>query len=149
MRKAYPKLKILLDHVNEATEEFTKICDKEIAVYMVLQDFSSRGTAEETLKMEMKFPHAFSGDTLSFCKSVLGRTDGVTLDAINKEIGTHKSEMVAAYEKTYRDLLQLKGQTFEAVNMEIQKNANDILRFGRKKQCRHLNGPEKGEEKAS
>ena len=100
---------------------------------MVLQDFSSRGTAEETLKMEMKFPHAFSGDTLSFCKSVLGRTDGVTLDAINKEIGTHKSEMVAAYEKTYRDLLQLKGQTFEAVNMEIQKNANDILRFGRKK----------------
>lgn len=38
---SYPKLKILLDHVNEATEEFTKICDKEIAVYMVLQDFSS------------------------------------------------------------------------------------------------------------
>lgn len=98
--------------------------------------------------MEMKFPHAFSEDMLSFCKSVLGRTDRVTLDAINKEIGMHK-EMVAVYEKTYRNLLQLKGQTFEVINMEIQKNANDILRFGRKKQCRNLNGPEKGEEKAS
>lgn len=38
--------------------------------------------------------------------------------------------MVSAYETKYRDLLQLKGQTFEAINAEIQKKADSILLLG-------------------
>ena len=121
----YPKVKVLLDHVNNATEEFSGICDKEIAEYVMLQNFYNIGKPEKILKSEIKRPHAFSEDKLSFCKSIIDKTNEVTFDTINKDIGTYNGEMVAAYEKTYRALLQLKGQTFETVNMEIQKNAND------------------------
>lgn len=121
----YPKVKVLLDHVNNATEEFSGICDKEIAEYVMLQNFYNIGKPEKILKSEIKRPHAFSEDELSFCKSIIDKTNEVTFDTINKDIGTYNGEMVAAYEKTYRALLQLKGQTFETVNMEIQKNAND------------------------
>lgn len=38
--------------------------------------------------------------------------------------------MVSAYETKYRDLLQLKGQTFEVINAETRKKADSILLFG-------------------
>mgnify|MGYP007020133841 FL=1 len=41
----YPKVKGLIDHVNESTEEFSQICDKEIAIYKSLQNFCARKTA--------------------------------------------------------------------------------------------------------
>ena len=38
-------------------------------------------------------------------------------------------ELACAYEKTYKSLLQLKGQTFEAIDVEMQKRANSLLDF--------------------
>ena len=64
-------------------------------------------------------------------------------DDIWNDIGSSNGEMAAAYEQVYRNLLALKGQTFDAIYTNIRKEANEILRFGGKSQCRHLNGSEK------
>lgn len=128
----YPKVKELIDRISNSIEEYVEICEKGIAVYKSLQNFCGRTTAEETLRMEAEHPNAFPENTLSFCRKILDSTDGITLDDINRDISACNKEMVSAYETTRRNLLQLKGQTFEAINMETQKIADSILRFGGK-----------------
>lgn len=128
----YPKVKELIDRISNSIEEYVEICEKGIAVYKSLQNFCGRTTAEETLRMEAEHPNAFPENTLSFCRKILDSTDGITLDDINRDISACNKEMVSAYETTHRNLLQLKGQTFEAINMETQKIADSILRFGGK-----------------
>ena len=129
----YPKVKVLIDRISNSIEEYAKICEKEIAVYQNLQDFCGRTTAEETLRMEAEHPNAFPENTLSFCRKILDSTDGITLDDIKRDISACNEEMVSAYETTHRNLLQLKGQMFESINMETQKIADSILRFGGKR----------------
>lgn len=123
----YPKVKVLLDCIHSATEEFSQRSDKEISAYARLRDYTSRKVADDTQKMENEHPHAFSEDTLSFCRSILEGTDGVTFDSINEDIASSNKEMISAYETTYKNLLQLKGQTFEAIAKEMQKKADQIL----------------------
>lgn len=127
----YPKVKELIDSVNKSTEEFSQICDKEIAIYMSLQSLSERKNAEDMLKLEAEHPHSFSDEEILFCHKIIDKTTGVTLDTLNKNIAVANSEMVSAYETTYRNLLQIKRQTFETIGIEIQKKADHILRFGK------------------
>lgn len=123
----YPKVKELLERISQSAEEFIRICGKEVAIYMMLRDFSGRNTAKDTLKTETGYPNLFSEDTLIFCRTLLDKTDGVTLDSFNEDIAAANRELACAYEKTYKSLLQLKGQTFEAINVEMQKKANRLL----------------------
>lgn len=126
----YPKVKELIDSVNKSTEEFSQICDKEIAIYKSLQNFSARKTAEDTLKMEAECPHSFPSDTLLFCHEIIDKSVGITLDTLNESIAAANQELVSAYETTYRNLLQLKRQIFETIGIETQEKADHILRFG-------------------
>lgn len=123
----YPKVKALLDQINESTEHFSAICDKEITAYRRLQDLSNRTAAENALKTEAIYPNSFPKDTLAFCRTTLNNTAGMTVDALTKDIAEINQEMVSAYEQMYRSLLQLKGQTFEAITMEIQQKADQII----------------------
>lgn len=125
----YPKVKELLERISQSAEEFIRIFDKEVAIYMMLRDFSGRNTAKDTLKTETGYPNLFSEDTLIFCRTLLDKTDGVTLDGLNEDIAAANRESTCAYEKTYKSLLQLKGQTFEAIDVEMQKRANSLLDF--------------------
>lgn len=129
----YPKVKELIDRVNKSTEEFSRICDKEIAIYKSLQNISARKTVEDTLKMEAKRPHSFPSDTLLFCHEIIDKSVGITLDTLNESIAAANQELVSAYETTYRNLLQLKRQTFETIGIEIQEKADHILRFSKTK----------------
>ena len=126
----YQKVKTLLEHANQATEEFSHICDEEIAIYERLLSFSGRQTAERTVEMEAAHPASFSEDTLTFCRTIIDKTNGITLDALTKELAASNEKMVSAYETKYRDLLQLKRQTFEVINAETRKKADSILLFG-------------------
>lgn len=125
----YPKVKELLERISQSAEEFIRNFDKEVAIYMMLRDFSGRNTAKDTLKTETGYPNLFSEDTLIFCRTLLDKTDGVTLDGLNEDIAAANRELACAYEKTYKSLLQLKGQTFEAIDVEMQKRANSLLDF--------------------
>jgi uncharacterized membrane protein len=129
----YPKVKKLIDSVNRSTEEFSQICDKEIAIYKSLQNFSARKTAEDTLKMDAEHPNYFSDDTILSCQKIIDDTNGVPLDTLSKSIAAANQELVSAYETTYRNLLQLKCQIFETIGIEIQEKADHILRFGKTK----------------
>ena len=126
----YQKVKTLLERANQATEEFSHICDEEIAIYERLLSFSGRQTAERTVEMEAAHPASFSEDTLTFCRTIIDKTNGITLDALTKELAASNKKMVSAYETKYRDLLQLKRQTFEVINAETRKKADSILLFG-------------------
>ena len=126
----YQKVKTLLERANQATEEFSHICDEEIAIYERLLSFSGRQTAERTVEMEAAHPASFSEDTLTFCRTIIDKTNGITLDALTKELAASNEKMVSAYETKYRDLLQLKRQTFEVINAETRKKADSILLFG-------------------
>lgn len=125
----YPKVKELLERISQSAEEFIRICGKEAAIYMMLRDFSGRNTAKDTLKTETGYPNLFSEDTLIFCRTLLDKTDGVTLGGLNEDIAAANRELACAYEKTYKSLLQLKGQVFEAIDVEMQKRANSLLDF--------------------
>ena len=126
----YQKVKTLLERANQATEEFSHICDEEIAIYERLLSFSGRQTAERTVEMETAHPASFPEDTLTFCRTIIDKTNGITLDALTKELADSNEKMVSAYETKYRDLLQLKRQTFEVINAETRKKADSILLFG-------------------
>ena len=129
----YPKVKKLIDEINKASEQFSQIVQEEIAAYSELRDFLSRDTAKKTIDMEAAYPHSFPTETLSYCEQILNKTNGLRLEDMQNAIGRLDEKMAEAYQSTYRNLLQLKGSTFEEINAEIQKNADGILHLWGKK----------------
>lgn len=123
----YPKVKKLIDEINKASELFFQIGQEEITAYSELRDFMSRDTAKKTIDMEAVYPHSFPMETLSYCEQILNKTNGLRLKDIQNTIGQLNEKMVEAYQNTYRNLLQLKGSTFEGINVETQKKADSIL----------------------
>lgn len=95
------------------------------------RDFSHRCKTKQTLEMEAERPGAFDEDTLMACKAILEKTSHTSLDSISHNIMRLRSKMCSEYQTTYRGLLQLKGQTFHAIYVEIQKNADRLLHFGK------------------
>ncbi len=129
----FPKVKNLLDQIMQASNSFSTICEKEIKAYRGIKDLKARRTALETTELEKKYPNSFSTGVLVYCTEVLERTKDLKYDDIWNDIGSSNGEMAAAYEQVYRNLLALKGQTFDAIYTSIRKEANEILRFGGKR----------------
>lgn len=127
----FPKVKNLLDQIMQASNSFSTICEKEIKAYKEIKDLKARRTALETTELEKKYPNSFSTGVLVYCTGVLERTEDLKYDDIWNDIGSSNDEMAAAYEQVYRNLLALKGQTFDVIYTNIRREANEILRFGR------------------
>lgn len=127
----YPHVKTLIDAINKASETFCAITEEIISACTMQRDFSHRDMAEQTLRMEAKSPGSFDEDTLIDCKAILEKTSHTSLDSINHNIMCLRGKMCSEYQTTYRERLQLKGQTFYAVHAEIQKNADRLLHFGK------------------
>lgn len=129
----FPKVKNLLDQIMQASNSFSTICEKKIKAYKEIKDIKAKPTALETIELEKKYPNSFSTGVLVYCTEVLERTKDLKYDDIWNDIGSSNGEMAAAYEQVYRNLLALKGQTFDAIYTSIRKEANEILRFGGKR----------------
>ena len=123
----YPKVESLVNGINSAIEQFDKIAQEQVEAYSKLSNLLSIDTAKKTLDMEASFPGSFPVDTLSFCQKILNDTKGLCKEDIIKAIGQLREKMAMAYQSTYRNLLQLKGSTFEQINTDIQKRADAIL----------------------
>lgn len=128
----FPKVKKLVEEINKASESFFQICQEEVAAYSKLRDFLSRDTAMQAIEMEMKYPGSFSPENLSNCRRILSETCEFRIEDIQNTISQVNGKMTSAYETAYRSLLQLKGITFETINLNIQKEADGILRLWRK-----------------
>lgn len=128
----FPKVKILVEEIDKASEKFFQICQEEVAAYSKLRDFLSRDTAIQTTNMEMKYPGSFSPENLSTCRRILAETCEFRMEDIQNTIRQVNEKMISVYETVYRSLLQLKGRTFETINLDIQKEADSILHLWRK-----------------
>ena len=83
--------------------------------------------------IEKEKPDSFSEEDLEFCEEILNKTKDIRMQDILHTIGQLNKQMIEQYNDQYRSLLQLKGATFEQINMEIQENADSILHIWKKK----------------
>lgn len=136
----YPKVKSLIDAIISFSEKIGQITEKEVEVYSKLQNFNNRESAQKTVDIESKSPHSIPEEILSFSEKVLEGTEETHYEDIQLTIKELNEQMVTAYQNTYLPLLQLKGMTFEAINIQIQKESDSILHLWRKSKCPPSNG---------
>lgn len=139
----YPKVKRLIDGIAEFVKQVDPIFQEEIKEYSKTRDLSGRSNAERILAMEMRNPNSFSSEDIAFSEKLLQNTSNVNLNDILETISKLNEDIIAIYHNVYRPLLQLKGSTFEIINTETQKEADNILRVWGRKPCPPLNGSEK------
>ena len=141
--KDYPKVKGLIDGIAALVEQVEPILQKEVKEYTKTRDLSGRNNAETILAIAAQNPNAFPKENIDFSKKIIENTSGVQLDDIVETINKLHGEMISIYHNVYHPLLQLKGSTFETINTETQKEADNILRIWGIKPCPPLNGSEK------
>ena len=138
--KDYPKVKGLIDGIAALVEQVEPILQKEVKEYTKTRDLSGRNNAETILAIAAQNPNAFPKENIDFSKKIIENTSGVQLDDIVETINKLHGEMISIYHNVYHPLLQLKGSTFETINTETQKEADNILRIWGRKPCPPLNG---------
>lgn len=129
----YLKVKALIDQIINVSNQFSQLADEEIDIYRKLRTFNSRNIAQQTIDMEAKYPGSFQADKLSFCRELLNDTDSLSYEMFSHDIGVINEKLIASYESSYRPLLALKRKTFEEIDNEVQKDADRILNFWRKR----------------
>lgn len=139
----YPKVKGLIGGITALIEQVEPILQEEVAEYTKTRDLASRDNAEKVLSIAAQNPNAFPRETLDFSKKIIENTNGLQLDDIVEAINKLNEKIISIHNDYYRPLLQLKGSTFEIINTETQKEADNILRIWGRKPCPPLNGSEK------
>lgn len=129
----YLKVKTLIDQIITASNQFSQLADEEIDIYRKLIAFNGRTLAQQTIDMEAKCPGSFQADKLSFCRELLNDTDSLSYEMFSHDIGVINEKLITSYESSYRPLLALKRKTFEEIDNEVQKDADRILNFWRKR----------------
>lgn len=125
----YPKVKELINAISVFSEQVNQITQKRVEAYSKLRACNIKDEVQKAVDMETKCPHSVPEEILSFCEKTLRDTNGIQYKDIKTTIIELNGQMVSAYQDTYRSLLQFKGSTFEAINTEIQKKADSILRL--------------------
>lgn len=84
------------------------------------------------ISMEEKYPGSLSAEEIAEHYVTVQTTYDIRFEDIENEIKQLNMEFIRIYEKDFRNLLQTKGATFEAINWQTQKNADAILSLRRK-----------------
>lgn len=127
-----PKIETLVTEIENGAKEFYDIAQREFELYQCIRDEKARSVAWKIMNCEAQYPNSITDEVRNLAPDILEKTSRWDSGAVNAEIENESGKMVRAYETTYRQLLFLKGQTFNTIYSEIQKNADDILRFRRK-----------------
>ena len=128
-----PKVKKLIDEISKISEEFVDISELLIKQYSDLRLWQHKDSAIEIFEFEKKYPGSFTQENLSFNNEVLEKLRFINKEMIDSEITKINLEFVSLYEGKYRELLRLRGSTFETIYNEINSRANDILDIKRSK----------------
>lgn len=123
----YARVKQLVDQIITASNQCTQVAEEEISVYSKMRDFRTRINAQQTIDMENKYPGSVPVDQVSFCRELLEGIDGLSTEALFRELGDINEKLIAAYKNFYRPLLALKRTLFEQIDNEVQKEADSIL----------------------
>ena len=128
----YLRIEDLFKKIRQTSDICFEICDEERKIYQKIQDLKSRDSILQMFELEKSAPKSFSKENLEYGLKVLENTSNVQSDDLWEKIGSLNIKMVEVYEGSFRDLLSLKRKAFDTIYAEIQKNADEILYFGRK-----------------
>lgn len=128
----YLRIEDLFKKIRQTSDICFEICDEERKIYQKIQDLKSRDSILQMFELEKSAPKSFSKENLEYGLKVLENTSNVQSDDLWEKIGALNIKMVEVYEGSFRDLLSLKRKAFDTIYAEIQKNADEILYFGRK-----------------
>ena len=128
----YPKFKEIIDSIASISEDFFDISQREINQLSDFRLFSNRELAKNVLKSEEIMPGSFSTEQIEFSKELLEKTNSINYARAESSITKLNGEFIEIYETKFRNLLKLSGATFERINVDVRKKANDIIRIGRK-----------------
>lgn len=122
-----PKVKKLIDEIGKISEEFVGISNLLIKQYSDLRLWQHKDSAIEMFEIEKKRPGSFTQEDIAFNDDVLEKLQFINKEKIDAEITRLNLELVGLYESKYRELLRLRGSTFETIYNEINSRANEIL----------------------
>lgn len=129
----YSRVETLLNKLQNAAKEFYDIAQKEFDLYQLIRDNKARDATFRLIKNEALLPNILTDDERILAFRILDQTKGSDIDAIYAELEKTNAKMVTSYETVFRPLLTLKKQNFDIIYTELQKNADEILHFKRKK----------------
>lgn len=127
----YPKFKKLIDDIATTAEYFVNVSQKEIDQYSDLRIWQHKDSAQKMLKIEKERPNSFPKDDIAFSEEIVEKIKTINYENINLQITQLNTEFVQAYEEKYRALLQLMGSIFETIAIETQRQADNMLPFGK------------------
>lgn len=122
-----PKVKNLIDAISKISEKFVEISKLVIKQYSDLRLWQHKGSVVKMFEIEKNCPGSFTQEDISFTADVLEKLKFINKEKINSEISRLNIEFVETYETQYREVLRLKGATFETIYEEINSCANGIL----------------------
>lgn len=128
----YPKVKELVDRIADVADKFFQVSQKEVDQYRKRQDLQRGEIATKLISMEEQYPGSISAEELAKHYLTVQTTYDIHSEDIEKAIQHLNEEVIRIYETDYRELLQLKGATFEIISMQTQKNADAMLSLRRK-----------------
>ena len=127
-----PYVKELLEKIKLTTESLSNVSQHGIDEYTKLRDLKHRSIAEQMISSELKYPGSFSQEDIAESYQVIEKTNSIKYKDIEQALHRFSEEIIGVYELTYKDLLRVKGNTFERVNLQILINADEILKAERK-----------------
>lgn len=140
----YPKFKKLIDGIADIAEDFVCISQEEILQYSDLRLWKHKDSAFKMMEVEKEHPGTFSEENLAFNEEIIKKIRAINYENINLNISKLNEKFIYEYETEYRVLLQLVGSTFNEINLETQRRADEILLFSAKKTRKvHNHGKEK------
>lgn len=128
----YPQIGELFNEIQTNANTLFEISHEQCQVYKKMRDLMERDIMRNAFEIEKNMPGFFSEDELMSCRKALDNTEALRLHHLQKAATATAQKLEDVYRGSYRNLLELKVDTFIIIYAEIQKNANQILHFGGK-----------------
>lgn len=126
----YPKVKHLVDGITEMAEEFVEISKGEVDQYSDFNILKNKDVFMLMAERENAYPGSFAKEDMEENQANIEKLKTLNNEAINSQIKHLNSKFIRVYETKYRALLQSIGSTFETLELESMRDADQLLNIG-------------------
>ena len=128
----YPKVKNLIESIQTTSEQIVVLAEKQIEQYGLQQKLALSDNVVKILDLANDRPGSLTPEEMAEYQRELDATKNIRFENIEDVVSEINANWTKLYETDYRNLLALKGSTFEGIYTEIQKNADDMLHLREK-----------------
>lgn len=128
----YVKIEELIKHIADISDKLFQVSQKEVDQYNKQQQLKQREITLKLLSMEKQNPGSLPAEEIAKYQETIKNTDEICFEDIEDAVQQLNEEFVRIYETDFRVLLQLKGATFESINVQTRISADAILSLWRK-----------------